>query len=149
MTALLWFSVFLCIMWEERTRIKSYLFSLPGFPGGSVVKNPAANTGHMGLSAGSGRSPGEGNSNPLQYSCQGNPMDSGSWQATYSPWGCKRVGHDLETKQIFPPIFIVCHFKPKKTSQRYHHSVTCLPPKLGFILDFYLSINPQSVTESH
>ena len=79
-----------------------------------MVKNPAANTGDMGLSAGSGRSPGEGNSNPLQYSCQGNPMDSGAWQATYSPWGRKRVGHDLATKQIFPRIFIICHFKPKK-----------------------------------
>ena len=40
-----------------------------GFPGGSVVKNPPANVGDMGLIPGSGRSPGEGNGNPLQYSC--------------------------------------------------------------------------------
>ena len=49
------------------------------FPGGSVVKNSPANAGDMGLISGSGRSPGEGNSNPLQYSCLGNLMDGGAW----------------------------------------------------------------------
>ena len=52
------------------------------FPGGSVVKNLLANAGDMGLIPGLGRSPGEGNGNPLQYSCLGNPMDSGAWRAT-------------------------------------------------------------------
>ena len=51
------------------------------FPGGSVVKNPPADAGDVGLIPGSGRSPGEGNGNPLQYSCQRNPMDRGAWQA--------------------------------------------------------------------
>ena len=57
----------------------------PGFPGGSVVKNPPANagaTGDAGLIPGSGRSPEEGNGNPLQYSCLGNPMGRGAWRAT-------------------------------------------------------------------
>ena len=45
-----------------------------GFPGSSVVKNPPANAGEMGSIPGSGRSPGEGNGNPLQYSCLGNPL---------------------------------------------------------------------------
>ena len=53
-----------------------------GFLGGSVVKYPPANAGDVGLISGSGRSPGEGNGNPLQYSCLGNPMDRGAWQAT-------------------------------------------------------------------
>ena len=53
-----------------------------GFPSGSVVKNPPANAGDTGSIPGSGRSPGEGNGNPLQYSCLGNPMDRGAWQAT-------------------------------------------------------------------
>ena len=51
------------------------------FPGGSVVKNPVANagdTGDAGSIPGSGRSPGEGNGNPLQYSCLGNLMDRGA-----------------------------------------------------------------------
>ena len=52
-----------------------------GFPS-SVVKNPPTNAGDVGSVPGSGRSPAEGNSNPLQYSCLGNPMDRGAWWAT-------------------------------------------------------------------
>ena len=52
-----------------------------GFPGGSEVKASASNAGDLGLIPGSGRSPGEGNGNPLQYSFLGNPMDRGAWQA--------------------------------------------------------------------
>ena len=52
------------------------------FPGGSVVKNPPAHAGNVGSISGSGKSPGEGNGNPLQYSYLGNPMDRGAWQAT-------------------------------------------------------------------
>ena len=53
-----------------------------GFPDGSAVKNPPANAGDAGLIPRPGRSPGEGNGNVLQYSCLGNPMDRGAWQAT-------------------------------------------------------------------
>ena len=56
-----------------------------GFPGGAVVKNLPANAGgarDVGLTAGSGRSPGEGNGNPLQDSCREKPMDRGAWWAT-------------------------------------------------------------------
>ena len=52
------------------------------FPGGSVVKNLPASAEDMGLIPRSGRSPGEGNGKPLQYSCLGNPTDRGAWQAT-------------------------------------------------------------------
>ena len=72
------------------------------FPSGSVVKKLPAkagdgNAGGVGSIPGSGRSPGGGNGNPLQYSCLGNPMDRRAWQATVhgvaesmgsqSPWG--------------------------------------------------------------
>ena len=53
-----------------------------GFPGGSVVKNPPVNAGDSDSFPGLGRSPGKGNSNPLWYSCLGNPMDGGAWWAT-------------------------------------------------------------------
>ena len=52
------------------------------FPGDSVGKESACNAGVLGSIPGMGRSPGEGNSYPLQYSCQENPMDRGAWWAT-------------------------------------------------------------------
>ena len=53
-----------------------------GFPGDSVVNNLPINARDLGLIPRSGRSPGEGNGKPPQYSCLGNPMDRGAWQAT-------------------------------------------------------------------
>ena len=54
---------------------------IEGFPGGSEVKASACNVGDLASIPGSGRSPGEGNGNPLQYSCLENPMDRGAWWA--------------------------------------------------------------------
>ena len=59
-----------------------------GFPGGSVVNNPLANAGDMGLILRLGRSPGEGNGNPLQYSLPGEFHGQRSKEG-YNPWGCK------------------------------------------------------------
>ena len=55
-----------------------------GFPGGAVVKNPAnaGDSRDVGSIRESGRSPGAGHGNPLQYSSLENPMDRGAWQAT-------------------------------------------------------------------
>ena len=75
---------------------------LMGFLGGPLVENPPTNAGDLGSIPGSGSSPGEGNGSPLQYSCLGNPMDRGTWRAQKiltEPRGCKRVRHDLVTKQ--------------------------------------------------
>ena len=61
------------------------------FPGGSEVKNSPANkkeAGDFSFIPGSGRSPGGGNGNPLQYSCLENFMDRGAWRAIV-PWGHK------------------------------------------------------------
>ena len=66
-----------------------------GFPHSSVGKESACNAGDSGSIPESGRSPGEGNGNPPQYSCLENPMDGGAWQATVH--GVARVGHDLAT----------------------------------------------------
>ena len=67
-----------------------------GFPGGSVVKNLPVNEGNMGSTPGLGQSPRGGNGNPLQYSCQGNPMERGAWQAKIH--GHKRR-HNLAIQQ--------------------------------------------------
>ena len=58
------------------------LYHFLGFPGGLDGKESACSAGDLGSIPGSGRSPGEGNSNPLQYSCLENPMDGGVWSAT-------------------------------------------------------------------
>ena len=56
--------------------------SVMGFPGGSEDKASAHNAGDPASVSGLGRSPGEGNGSPLQYSCLENPMDRGTWRAT-------------------------------------------------------------------
>ena len=61
--------------------IYTHIYILRGFPHSSVRKEPACNVGDTGSIPGLGRSPGEGNGNPLQYSCLENPMDRGAWQA--------------------------------------------------------------------
>ena len=72
-----------------------------GFPGGSLVKNSPASAGDMGSIPGLGRSPGEGNGNPFQYSSLGNPMDRG---ALWAPTGSQRVGHDLANEHTHTHI---------------------------------------------
>ena len=73
------------ISWR-RDRLPTPVFL--GFPGGSVVKKPPANAEDMSSIPGLGRSPGEGNANPLQYSCLENSHGQRSL-AGYSPWGHK------------------------------------------------------------
>ena len=62
-----------------------------------MVKNPLANAGDASLIPGSGRSPGKGNGNPLQYSCLRIPMDREAWRATV--YWVSRVEHSLTTEQ--------------------------------------------------
>ena len=86
----------------------SFLFNwrIIGFSNGSVGKESACNAGdarNAGLIPGSGRSPGEGNGNPPQYSCLKNSVDRGTWQATYSPrvtksWTQPSTGQNCFTK---------------------------------------------------
>ena len=72
--------------WEDGSD-EDYLGSARGVPRWFGGKESACQAGDMGLISGSGRSPGEGNGNPLQYSCLENPMDRGA----YRPWGCKEL----------------------------------------------------------
>ena len=65
------------------------------FTGGSEEKNLPTMQGGVGSIPGWERSPGEGNGNPFQYSCLGNPMDGGAWLATV--YGVTKESHDLMT----------------------------------------------------
>ena len=70
------------LMTENHHSALILLSHLSGFPGGSDSKESACNEGDLGLIPGLGRSPGEGNGNPLQYSCLENPMDRGALRGT-------------------------------------------------------------------
>ena len=67
------------------------MLTLRGFPGGALVKNPPSSAEDTASTPRLGRSPGEGNGNPLQYSCLENSTDRGAWQAAVHGFG---VGHD-------------------------------------------------------
>ena len=71
---------------------QSFLFAQPDIPGGSDSKESACNVGNLGLIPGSGRSPGEGNGYPLQYSGLENSMDGGACQV--QSMGSQRFGHN-------------------------------------------------------
>ena len=86
-------SIYLHIPSSDKEANSSNLpFGNGGFPGGSDGKESVCNAGDPGSIPGLGRSPGEGNGYPLQYSCLSNSMDRGAWQATQS-MGTQRVGH--------------------------------------------------------
>ena len=87
-----------------------------GFPGGSEVKASACNVGDLGSIPRSGRSPGEGNGNPLQYSCLENPMDGGAWWATaYKVAKSRTWLSDFTFSSLLPlsviEIIFVCQWK--------------------------------------
>ena len=95
-------SYFILLLWDRTCIskvIKNYRLPTVIFPDNSVGKESACNVGDLGSIPGSRRSPGEGNSNPLQYSCLENSMDRETWWGTVH--GAASVGHDLATK---PPV---------------------------------------------
>ena len=98
-----------------------------GFPSGSVVKNLPANAGVSDSMLWSGRSSGEENGNPLQYSCLGNPMDGEAWWATLH--GVARVGHDLVTKQQQSSTASVLAMVPQRTGSHRMHA--CMEGELS------------------
>ena len=85
------------------------------FPGGSDGKESTCNAGDWGSIPGSGRSPGEGNGYPLQYSCLQNPMNRGDWWATVQGFMTLRVIHGRITNT---------HYLPPNRSSCLHFSAT-------------------------
>ena len=108
----IWKHVYICI-----TESLCYIAIINmGFPSGSVGKESACNAGDLGSIPGLGKSPGEGNGNPLQYSCLENSMDRGAWQAIVHRIA---VGHDCETNFHFQLLIHCISTTPinlKKTS---------------------------------
>ena len=114
-------------------QLSDMLILLPRWLSG---KEPARHAGDPGLIPGLGRSPGEGNGNPLQSSCLGNPMDRGTWQVTVK--GSKRVKHNLLIKPS-PPSF--CRTLNLTKSQYSHpYSVLNNIIILGYLTYSYMSL---------
>ena len=73
---------------------------------GQTDKESACNAEDSGLTPRSGKSPGEGNGYPAQYSCLENPMDRGAWRATYSPWSPKQ-SETTELLTLFTYLILI------------------------------------------
>ena len=113
-----------------------------------LLKNPPTNAGDTGSIPGSGKSPGDGNGNPFQYSCMENLMDRGGWQARVH--GVARVGHNLATKPPPPPQIssydsaglsvLQARSSISNTLSGYSKSI---PVHISFNIFFYLPIRKQ------
>ena len=87
-----------------------------GFPGSSVLKNLPVKAGDTGSILGSGRCPGEGNGNPLQYSCLENSMDRGAWQTTVH--GTAELDMTEQAHKSASTVRNICLFPSKTNSYR-------------------------------
>ena len=105
-----------------------------GFPGGSAIKNPPANAGDVGLILGSGISPGEGNGNPLQYSCLEKPMDGGAWLAMVHGVTKGQMRLSVHTLSVCPSI---------------HVHVQSTHPSVIHLCISFLSLHPLSIYYLH
>ena len=96
-----------CVYVREKERENLCLAKInKGLPYSSSGKESVCNAGNQGSRLGSGRSPGAGNGNPLQYSCLENSMDREAWRV--QSMGLQRVGHDLVTEQQQRKQTLVC-----------------------------------------
>ena len=117
------------------------------FPGGSLVDNLPASAGNASSISGWGRSPGGGNGNPLRYSCLEHPMDTGAWRAS-SPWGQKRVRHDLVTEQHQCLHVMCCSFRVQENYDlQIQATVSWLVSELVLLLVSFTLMNSESVIQ--
>ena len=108
-------------------------------PGGSDGKVSVYNAGDPGLSPGLGRSPGEGNGNPLQYYCLENPMDRGAWQAAV--YGVTKSWTWLSdftslVRSLQPPDVLLIHWRVYNSTANTSKGVLFLPPSEACVRSF-------------
>ena len=111
-----------------------------GSPSGTVVKNPPANAGDVGSIPGLGRSPAERNGNPLQYSCLGNCMDRGAWQAIVQRFAESDVTEHAHTHTASKcRVIRMCVFHKRGNARSEHCTVVykyeAAPWELIFVID--------------
>ena len=121
-------------------RIKQDCASFKGFSGGSVVKNSLANARDTTSIPGLGRSPEEGNGNPLQYSCLGNPMNRGAWWATVH--GVTKDSDTTEQLYNNMLLLLLSHFGHVWLFTTPWTAAYQAPPSMGFSRQEYWSRLP-------
>ena len=99
-----------------------------GFPGSSGGKESACHTGDLGSSPGSGKSPGVGHGNPLEYSCLENPHGQ-RCLAGYSPWGCKESDMTGQLSTAHTSVSIYNHHQLGAGERQWHPTPGLLPGK--------------------
>ena len=109
--------------WQSVNNFYKLIMDTHSFPGGSEVKKSACNAGDLGLIPGLGRSPAEGNGNPLQYSCLENPMEGGAWWATVhgvtKSW--TRLNNFTFTTHMGSLLFLILYFSHIMTTTNLIH----------------------------
>ena len=111
-----------------------------GFPGDSTVKNPPASEGEMGPIPGSGRSPGRGNDNPLQYSCLENPTDKETQPVVTKESDTNLATEQQQTHSIHSTGRAEEWEHPLHTHTLVLGAVSSLGQRLGLFQKFSLSI---------
>ena len=140
-----WILFWICSNTQSYIFCLSHIYySTKGFPSGSEGKETICNAGdigRVGLIPGLRRSPGEGNGNPLQYSCLGNPMDRGAWLAVVH--GVTKSWHDWAWARCCPAIPGL--FPPSSDKITLWKALTTLElfnkPCLHLLLTFHLYKN--------
>ena len=138
----------------QRVRHDWVTFTFLGFPGSSDGKASAYNVGDLGSISGSGRSPGEGNGNPLQYSCLENPMDQGvRWATVHGVTKSQTQLSDFTSLHyprteafILPTSGNVGNWRVCKQLLKLHHSWT-LSPTQSYFLQFSLGYWSHKLSE--
>ena len=143
-----WFLPFLHLPAPYRAfpSVFNHDLSSQGFPGGSDGKESACSFGDLGWIPGSGRSPGGGNGNPLQYSCLGNPLNRGAWRAIVQGVSKSRTATEQPT---LGPLFQNCK---KTTEQTFLESTSpplvSSPSQSRFLEESFILIDSVSLTHN-
>ena len=122
--------------WSDLAAAAAVMITL-GFPGGSDGKESACNARDLCLILGSGISPGEGNGNPLQYFCLGNPMGRGAWKST--AYGVAKRYNRVTIIHLLND-HIICSSFPHLPSLSQHHLTHLKYLQVNWGITFFISM---------
>ena len=136
-----WLSGWTELNWTELKNIFSFErhYYEYWFPGGSDSKASTCNAGDLHSISGSGRSPGEGNGNPLQYSCLENSMDGGTWWATV---------HGVAKSQTRLNAFTFFHYENKRQTTKWKKIFLICSSDIGLYSEYIKTYHSSIVRQT-